>query len=205
MRKPCVTVWGRDLLKAICLCVPMAGVIASSVSANEIVLNRYIVWLEPSISDEAFKSTLDALDAFEPLAPSNRQSFRSFVQVQNILPAFRAVVVDMPPQIADALNANLDKIPNLAFVGKDFTVESFDSELCPGSPGSLPAAKTPPGVCRVGGGGASDFAGANVWIIDSGVDNASGLLNIDQTNQADCRGGGACTVGAGANVTDTNG
>jgi subtilisin family serine protease len=48
----------------------------------------------------------------------------------------------------------------------------------------------------VGGGGSGNYSGATVWIIDSGVDNASNAINLDANVGANCRVN-PCQVGQG--------
>ena len=168
-------------------------------AAQDETINRYIVWFETDLPDKDFEASLTAVRNFEPVkqflaAAENGAEAAGDDLTQrprfSVLHAFRAVVADLPPSVADQLSNS--KLPNVASVAEDFEVSAFgDEELCDDDPSDLPTVankRTPNGVCRVGADGAAtdDFSNATVYVLDSGVDNKSGLLNVDTNTSRNC-------------------
>jgi subtilisin family serine protease len=177
---------------------------------------RYIIWGNPNID---FNETVSQLEDFQPFKDyqikivaaqkmQQEQTPTSYVRqsVYEKLEGIRAIVVDLPPSLAEQINqARAETLKNVSSVAEDFVVSTFDDDsLCQDEANALPASPVlPPGICRVGGGGMDDFSIAKVWVLDTGVDNVSGFLNVDMSLARNCIS--ACVNATANNIRDRNG
>lgn len=157
------------------------------------ISDSYVIWYRQDLTDEQFRNQITFLKkefpAFADQAPYEE------------LQAIRAVIIALPPSGLTRLEElrqeqirrfeqtkeEIDR-PTISSIGGDFEIETFDESLCDEDEVTLPLTTvvTPPGICRVGGGSGEDYSGATVWVIDSGVDNRSGLLNVNSALAANC-------------------
>ena len=111
-----------------------------------------------------------------------------------LYPTLGGFAIEMPPADAQKLlDTNSFEAGKVDHVSADGVVTAFSDippeAACAANPVSLPAAgAAPANIVRVGGpvGTVADNASKNVWIIDSGVDNASNEIKLDTANSVTC-------------------
>lgn len=178
---------------------------------SRLVAHTSIIWVDDDFR-AANPSMADAADLFSDALLANSQT-KNKDKAEKLLPLevyenLGGFVFDAPPAEAEeALNfardngidAQKNLMPALS-ITSNMIVSLMDTEYC-GEPKAmntttLPPNTTPIGVHRVGGGVQKSY-GRRVWIVDSGLDNASGFINVDKTLAANCMQPGQCKVNPG--------
>ncbi len=178
---------------------------------SRLVANTSIIWVDDDFQ-AANPNIAAAADLFSDKLLANSQ-IKSKDKAEKLPPlevytnlggfAFEA----SPAEAEEALNfarengndAQKKLVPALS-ITSNMIVSLMDTEYC-GEPKAmttttLPPNTTPIGVQRVGGGEEKSY-GHRVWIVDSGLDNASDFINVDKSLAANCMQSGQCRVNAG--------
>lgn len=147
-------------------------------------LFRDILILNRTNNKDPDTETLNATDVYENLGAA----------VFPVSPSEAEQAVDFARENGNEPQKKL--VPAIA-VTDDMIVSLMDTGFCdepdPMNSATLPPNTTPLGVKRVGGGeGTQQSYGRRVWIVDSGLDNGSGFINVDKNLAANCINPGQC-------------
>jgi subtilase family protein len=175
----------------------------STVNLPDDVANSSIIWLTDSAKVDEVADQIDI--EFEKFSAKFKENHPKadpvLPKITGRFSALRAIAVSISPANLQSVLANLPASVKgqIDGVGADAVITAED---CPDS-AAVPltaTAHTPVGVSRVlklpANSNPTSVSGT-VWVIDSGVDNVSKALMIDDflnKRAADCSSGGPCTV-----------